>query len=195
MNTPADRSAEANGTHDQGFLGDLLANAPVATRNHQSNDKPAIQLQAHESAQASQQDARLRADILLKQCELSLNEIRHLDRSNLQITLLFIALISTYIGAVGKGVAQPVLFSGVAQPILFSLVLAIFGTCIIGIIVRLRFLIRQHKEVVSTIRETLHMVAYTEETAKGFARIKMSSYLEIIIVILTLLAIVLTLLT
>jgi hypothetical protein len=176
MKPAADRSAESNGTHDQVFLGDLLANAPVAPGNHQS--------QHREGAPVIQQDAALRVEILLKQCELSLNEIRHLDKSNVQITLLFIALISAYIGVVGKGVALPGLF---------SLVLALFGTCIIGIIVRLRFLIRQHKEVVSTIRKALHMVAYTEETTKGFARIKMSSYLGIIIVILTSLAIALTL--
>jgi hypothetical protein len=185
MNRPAARSAESNGTHTQDLLGDLLTNKPIATSDHQPNGKRAIQLHNRESASVTPQDASLKVEILLKQCELSLNEIRHLDKSNLQITLLFIALISAYIGVVSKAVTQPVLF---------SVVLAIFGTCNIGIIVRLRFLIRQHKEVVSTIRKTLSMVYYTEETTKGFARIKMSSYLGIIIVTLTSLAIALTLL-
>ncbi len=121
-------------------------------------------------------------EVLLKQYEQAWRLIEHLDSSYIQISLLYIALIGAYIGVFDR-------IKG--DPILISFCLALIGSSIIGAIWRVRKVVDQQFSIISAIQEVTAMKKRQE--IKGIGKIRTSTYLMVVIVIMTALAIVLTL--
>ena len=101
----------------------------------------------------------------------------------MKITLLFIGLLSLYIGNVAS-------FN--INKYLLTLVLLVFSSCTIGIMIRLRGIIDQQFIIISNINEKLAMLEMG--TLHGIRKIRTSTYLSVIVVMLSLFAILLTLL-
>jgi hypothetical protein len=130
----------------------------------------------------SNQDAP-NVEVLLKQYEQAWRLIEHLDSSYIQISLLYIALIGAYIGVFDR-------IQG--DPILISFCLALIGSSIIGAIWRVRKVVDQQFRIISAIQEEVTAMKKRQEI-KGIGKIRTSTYLMVVIVIMTALAIVLTL--
>ncbi|MCP4179624.1 MAG: hypothetical protein GY756_17840 [bacterium] len=122
------------------------------------------------------------SEILLKQYEQSWKQIEHLDKSYTQTTLIYIALIGAYIGSFDKIAGNSFLIS--------SCLILISG-CILGALLRIRKLIDQEFVVISKIEKSYSMIEKTG--IDGLGNIRTSTYLGIIVVIMTILAVVLTL--
>jgi|ERR1051326_3490595 hypothetical protein len=123
-----------------------------------------------------------KCEALLKQYEQAWQRTNYLDSSYTQLALLYIALLGAYITQ-----AEKFLTNGV----LVSACLVLVGICIIGAIWRLRKLIDQQLAVISKIEYAMKMVS--REAIMGPGRYRTSSYLIIIIVVLTILSAFLTL--
>lgn len=121
-------------------------------------------------------------EVLLAQYGQAWQEIEHLDSSYIQITLIYTAIIGAYIGTYQniKGNA-----------IFLSIGLILVCACIIGALYRLRKLIDQLLTTISTIEEQTSMVKAPEIRMAG--KIRTSTYLGAMIVILSIMAIFLTL--
>jgi len=122
-------------------------------------------------------------EVLLKQYETIWQQINHLDASYIQLTLLYMALIGAYIGVADKNLGKPII-----------VIVALAAACavMLGIIMRLRSLIDEHMTTSSQIERLTHMVKPLTIQRKWPVKIKTSQYLEIIVVIMTSLAIILT---
>jgi hypothetical protein len=122
-------------------------------------------------------------EALLRQYDRAWHDINHLDGTYTQITLLYMALLGAYIGVVDKDLGNP---------FIVSLCLAVIGLCIMGIIVRLRALMDRQISIATEIERITDMVQ-CQFNKRSLGRVRTSMYLQAIIVILTGLAIFLTL--
>jgi hypothetical protein len=127
-------------------------------------------------------ETRPNRDALLKQYEQAWQQIYHLDSSFIQMTLLYMAIIGAYIGNIRS-------FTG--KPLLIASCLTLVGTSILGIIWRLRKLIDQLLGIVSSIEKITTMAA--RSPLKGLGAVRTSTYLLIMVLIVTGLAVFMTL--
>ncbi len=120
------------------------------------------------------------SDLLIKQYEQAWQQVRHLDSSYIQITLLYMALIGAYIGSFDKLTANL---------IIISIGISSISLCIIGIIFRTRYLIDKQMEIILKIEESLEMMS--SSSVSGLKNIRTSSYLILAIIFMTAIAIIL----
>ena len=125
---------------------------------------------------------KLDSEILAKQYEQLWQAILHYDNIYIQIALLYSAVLGVYITTFGQFTVSP---------LALSFCLFLISACIIGAIWRLRKLIDQYFEIISHIEEATSM--FRREKIKGLGRVRTSTYLIAVIVILTTLALFLTL--
>jgi hypothetical protein len=121
----------------------------------------------------------------LKQYEVAWRDIWKLDEDYLKITMLYIALISAYIGTFKLWAVNQ--YSSYIS--IFILAVAI---CIIGIIYCTRKLLNQRLKITDQIEDN-YLISY--DKIYGIGKIRTSTYLTVIVAILTILAVFLTLKT
>ncbi len=120
-------------------------------------------------------------DTIFRQYEQIYRDIWKLDQDYIKITTLYIVIISAYIGTFRFW--SPARFS-----IIISVLILFFGICILGIIYRTQKLIDQRIYVAKKIEMKLPL---QYPVIKGIG-IRTSTYLMIIVFILTIFAIFLT---
>jgi hypothetical protein len=169
------RSSDYSNTEANNLLATLLANT-VVSQLHEHDTNPLVT--------TGQTGGTYNTNALLKQYEKLWHEVSNFDASYIQITLLYIALIGAYIGVVDKPIGNP---------FFVSMGLGLVGTCIIGIIIRLRALVDSRIRMIYRIESITSMISIDVNKQKGVAKIRTSVYLEIIVAIMTILAILLTL--
>jgi hypothetical protein len=123
-------------------------------------------------------------EALLKQYEMAWQQIYHLDSSFIQMTLLYIAIIGAYIGNIEDFAGSPPLIAGCV---------ALVGICMVGIIWRLRRMIDHLFDIVTDIEERTAMAV--RKPINGLGAVRTSTYLLLIVTIMTGLAVFLTLAT
>lgn len=120
------------------------------------------------------------SDLLIKQYEQAWQQVRHLDSSYIQITLLYMALIGAYIGSFDKLTTNLTIV---------SIGISAVSLCITGIIFRTRYLIDKQMEIILKIEESLEMMP--SSSVSGLKNIRTSSYLILAIIFMTTIAIIL----
>jgi hypothetical protein len=120
------------------------------------------------------------SDLLIKQYEQAWQQVRHLDSSYIQITLLYMALIGAYIGSFDKLTTNLTIV---------SIGISAVSLCITGIIFRTRHLIDKQMEIILKIEELLEMMP--SSSVSGLKNIRTSSYLILAIISMTTIAIIL----
>ncbi|EIJ36969.1 hypothetical protein [Thiothrix nivea] len=120
------------------------------------------------------------SDLLIKQYEQAWQQVRHLDSSYIQITLLYMALIGAYIGSFDKLTTNLTIV---------SIGISAVSLCITGIIFRTRYLIDKQMEIILKIEESLEMMP--SYSVSGLKNIRTSSYLILAIIFMTTIAIIL----
>ncbi len=120
------------------------------------------------------------SDLLIKQYEQAWQQVRHLDSSYIQITLLYMALIGAYIGSFDKLTTNLTIV---------SIGISAVSLCITGIIFRTRHLIDKQMEIILKIEESLEMMP--SSSVSGLKNIRTSSYLILAIIFMTTIAIIL----
>lgn len=123
-----------------------------------------------------------KTDILLKQHEQAWQEIQHEDSLYVQMALLYMAIIGAYIGSLDKFTKYPI-------PI--SVSLGLIGLCIVGAMWRIRKIIDQQLSLIGEIEKLTSMKS--SPPIKGIGKIRTSTYLMTVVIIMTVLAIFLTL--
>ncbi len=126
--------------------------------------------------------------ILMRQHEQCWQDIWELDQNYIKITTLYITLIGVYIGVLNFWSPKK---GSMLTLLLIALFILLIGTCVMGVIYRTRNLLQQRLHVISEIDKRLFMIK--EPEIKGIGKIRTSTYLGIIVVLLTLFAIVITL--
>jgi len=121
-------------------------------------------------------------EILLKQYEQAWQEVQHEDSLYVQMALLYMAIIGAYIGSLDKFIKYPV-------PI--SICLGLIGLCIVGAMWRIRKIIDQQLNLIGEIERLTSMK--NNPPIKGIGKIRTSTYLMTTVIIMTVLAIFLTL--
>lgn len=127
-------------------------------------------------------DNKQKIDVLLKQYDKAMSLIEHLDKTYIHTTLIYIAIIGAYIKNFEKITGNPTLI---------SIGLLFLSSCIIGIIWRIRIMINQQRDLVVNIEKSTSMIEKIE--IKGLGKTKTSTYFGISVIIITSLAIILTL--
>ena len=122
-------------------------------------------------------------EILVKQYEHAWKDIWESDQNYIRITLLYITLIGVYIGTFK--IWSPGKLSN-----LISIIILLLSICILGVIYRTRKIINQQFQVIREIERKASMIAIPQ--ISGLGKIRTSTYLGIIVILLTILAIFLT---